>query len=283
MAWLTAAMAMAAAALMQAPQSESLGQDEITVLDEVSVEARTRAVLQEFVGGISVADGSDAQLARFDWRVCPGVLNMRLDIAQAVNDRIAGAALLLRLDVGEPGCRPNVVVIASRDVETVMPILLDSNHRAFGLYAGTVRGGGERLEDFRDTPRIVRWWHVTREVGNGGITSYTTTGATNLIAGAVIVVDLDRLPEVSVTALGDYIAMVALARLDPTHDVSGADTILNLFDPALDPESRPAGLTQFDVDYLDALYRAARDPHRSRRQESTIIWRMMRNRAPRVE
>ncbi|MDP2117219.1 MAG: hypothetical protein Q8J71_07465, partial [Brevundimonas sp.] len=66
----------------------------------------------------------------------------------------------------------------------------------------------------------------------------------------IIVVDLDRIDGVMLPQLADYLALVALAQVDPDGDTSRFSTILNLFD---DPEGSP-GLTGWDRAYLEALY-----------------------------
>lgn len=68
----------------------------------------------------------------------------------------------------------------------------------------------------------------------------------------VIIIDFSKVPaNIRMSALVDYAAFLALAQVNPEGDASGTDTILNLFH---EPEGM-TGWTQWDLDYLSALYR----------------------------
>ena len=63
----------------------------------------------------------------------------------------------------------------------------------------------------------------------------------------------------SLQQLGDYVAMVAMAQVDPDADTGRFDTILNLFN---DPATAPTGLTGWDRAYLEGLYDAGSQTYR---------------------
>ena len=74
-------------------------------------------------------------------------------------------------------------------------------------------------------------------------------------------------------ALPDYLAMTALAPINPHADFSDFDSILNLFTPA--PERRPAtGMTIWDQAYLQGLYSARPDAASARQHNAEIARRM---------
>jgi hypothetical protein len=91
---------------------------------------------------------------------------------------------------------------------------------------------------------------------------------------AIIVVDSNRASEVTIGALSDYLAMTALAQLNPDADVAEAPSILNLFSDA--PGPKPASLTSWDLAYLEGLYASAESSRNARHQERQIVRRMMR-------
>ncbi|MEQ1817500.1 MAG: hypothetical protein ABL871_02730 [Terricaulis sp.] len=92
----------------------------------------------------------------------------------------------------------------------------------------------------------------------------------NDLSYALIVVDARRVAEIPADAWMDYVALVALAQLDPGADTSGYPTVLNLF--ASNQTSRPTGLTPWDIAYLEALYRGR--PEQSSRQINSIARRI---------
>jgi hypothetical protein len=83
----------------------------------------------------------------------------------------------------------------------------------------------------------------------------------------LIVVDAQRVNGIPAAAWMDYVAFVALAQINPDAAPRSFPTILNLFSS---PQSAPASMSDWDVAYLDALYRATRTAPNSRRQRSEM-------------
>lgn len=251
---------------------------EATAVEEVVVFGRTEEVVRDFVQSLSVRDGYNGQLAQFDGWVCPGVVNMRPEYGRIVADRIGRVASLIGQTVGPPGCAANIMVIATSEADDLVPALTAAYPNIFVQHSYEQTGGRGRLRDFLASEAPVRWWHVMDERASAGpaparLVSHFSSATRSNIQGAMVVVDLGKMDQVHLEALGDYIAMVALARLDPDMDTSGAPTILNLFAGDGAP---PTEISEFDLAYLNALYSAPRDVAWGSMQERAIIWRMMR-------
>lgn len=103
--------------------------------------------------------------------------------------------------------------------------------------------------------------------------SRTRTNLRNEMSYTLVVVDARRVAGVSAQAWMDYVAMVALAQIDPNAQTTGYDTVLNLF---ASPSSPPAGLSAWDDAYLKAVYRARRDSG-GNRQITDVARRMDEN------
>lgn len=73
----------------------------------------------------------------------------------------------------------------------------------------------------------------------------------------VIIVDTQRIAEFPTSAVLDYVAMVALAQVNPAAQPQTAPSILNLFTAPI--EEVQLEMTDWDLAYLRGLYRAARD------------------------
>jgi hypothetical protein len=248
----------------------------ITELSPVTVEARsTEEVIQGFVANVSAVHERNGQVARFDGRICPGVVNLPESAAQVINDRIARAALIAGLSIGQPGCEPNVLVIATENSDRLAPQLMRDNRRAFAYHVSYQQRGPRLLDEFSRPGRTVRWWHMTQrdDFGHDAGSRLRAAHETDIFA-AMIVVDTSRLGPVTLNALGDYVALTALARLSPDADLQGLDTVLNLFE--LPPSERPAEMTAWDQAYLEALYSARGASVTSRFQFREIADRMLR-------
>jgi len=247
----------------------------VATLDEVVVEGRAlERMVREFVGEVSAPAGRRG-LARWHDRLCVGVVNMRSDLGQAVADRVSQVALDLGLDIGEPGCKANVFIVFTADGAALADAMVEKSRRAFRIGVGGMDRGSGALEEFRTVERPVRWWQISLPVnadtgqrairlpGDEGAPMINIFAASRLstqirddLKKAMIIVDVDRLGEVNLAQLADYLAFVTLVQVDPDAETAAWDTVLNLFD---DPAGVD-GLTEWDVSYLTSLYQVQDSP-----------------------
>ena len=287
-----------AAAPMQTPQQTPPPQDppaqaapvDPAAVDLGDVEVTGRpldSMIRSFVNEVAEPNRRRG-LARWEGNICVGVANLRAEPAQYIADRVSTIAGDLGLRPGDPGCAPNVIVIASDQPSALAEELTRERRRAFRMGGAGMDRGGDALEDFIASQAPVRWWQLSMPVNseNGaravrlpgeckascdsetGVASPNDYAPTiNVFAASrlstqivdelfrtVVILDVDQVSGVSTEQLAAYVAMVTLAQIDPEADTSGYATILNLFD---DPEATP-GLTDWDRAYLAGLYDAER-------------------------
>ena len=264
----------------------------------------TEEVVREFVGRLAISARGQNQLSRWDRRICPGVAGLQTRYAQFVNDRLAQRAIDVGLDVGEPGCTANVLIVVTPDPDAVARDLTRNRRQAMGYYQERLRStlGRTALAAFAASDAPVRWWHVSRTASAAGeeieepspsvlppsgntmfmlTMKYPTVMGRNAsrlgrqtrqdFGAAFVIVDANRLPGIDhdFAALADYVAMVTLAQVDPDAQTSGYPTILNLF--AQDGEAAPVrALTDWDIAYLRALYDVTREGRSASAQEGEI-------------
>lgn len=242
------------------------------------------------------------RLARWNDGICPAVVGRSQRHGEFLAERIAVEARDVGLEVGRPGCKPDVLVVLTRQPEAVARGLREGDRNLFAHLdkRGTVESGGgqQSLDAFIQTPRPVRWWHVATQTGADGrpmkfiqvlpdpgspvVPLIEGTGSSRLssltkedLTRAVIIVDATRLAGVTYEALGSYLAMVALAQLDPEADPKGLATIMTLFKDRDAGVTPPETLTAYDRAYLKGLY-AAPDNARSVHTQRGAIRRSLR-------
>lgn len=274
------AAALSAALTVAPPPSED------TTVDGVVVTAPRRGPdkqqLDAFVADVTVRSPT-GRLARWDRKICPGVTGLRPDYAQMMIDRIAETAFKVGLKVGEPGCKSNMIIVATDDSPTLAASLVKDYPDAFAKFEDGTSRGRPALERFVASGRPVRWWHVTRNVGADGQAyergaAIRTRAPSRLRATTrddfdrvIIVIDVQRTGVLRWKALSDYVAMVGLAQIDAEADTGGVPTILNMFaQREAGGASAATGLTDWDLAYLKGLYAARRDVPRGRRQEIDV-------------
>ena len=255
------------------------------VMDEVIVRGRRlseidddlRIYIDQFLEEVA-APTQGRGYARWQREVCVGVHNLERSAAQYVIDRISRLALEVGLEPGEPGCSPHVNVIFTTDAQQLAAEMVERNTRVFRPAGGELNTqlGRAALDEFIKSDKAVRWWHVNMPVdalqGTPAIETAQTAGTCGRahcppvinVAGpsrlhsgivdalqyVIIVVDGAKLRGTTWQQLGDYLAVVSLAQINPSTDPAPFDTILNLF-------SNPAaysGLTDWDRSYVQAIY-----------------------------
>lgn len=295
------AAALASLLVMSAPQQavSTPVQDptgRVVDLEDIVVEGRSvENLTRDFVGEVA-APARNRGLARWRNGVCIGVANLKGEAAQYIVDRVSTVAEDLGLRAGNPGCEPNVLIIATTDSNTFTEQFVDRRPRLFRVGGSGMDLGRSAFNRFITVERPVRWWNVSLPVDdNTGIGAFRIPGdinaqgapaapTQNVIASRLssqivddakrsfIIVDVDKIADVSITQLADYITFVALAQVDPDGDTSGYATILNVFD---DP-GQTQTLTNWDMAYLQGLYQTTRTRANTRSQRGEVVSAIVR-------
>ncbi|MBY0562803.1 MAG: hypothetical protein K2P58_01355 [Hyphomonadaceae bacterium] len=250
---------------------------------------RLQEIMREFVGELAETPRSEDQLATWGMRLCPGVIGLRdRDTAQRIVDRIAQRAIEVGLEVGDVGCRPNVIIFFSPDASVLANELSDNFKRLMNYFPdnNTSTLGRAAFERFVSSEAPVRWWSVTRTMSRDGL-DIEADGAARIsnpsrlrratrqdLDRVIVVVDVTRVNGRSTDSISDYLAMVSLAQIALDADVSSFPSILNFFNGG------PSTLTEWDTAYLSGLYGATRDARNSSQQEREIARSMADDLSP---
>ncbi|HYC67843.1 hypothetical protein [Brevundimonas sp.] len=266
-----------AMALTLASQQAPAPQDPLqapAVVDDVLVDGRRlEERVRAFVDEVA-APPRRRGIARWWDRVCFGVVNLQAVQAQSLIDRLSTVADEYGVRLAGPGCRPNVVVIFADDGQAMADAVVEAERPLFHLGVGGLDRGKVALERFRQSDAPVRWWHVSLPViGSTGERAIRMPGdfgpiyvpaeglvnhgrpITDVLNKVIVIVDAAKVEGVDGDQLAEYLAMVSLAQVDPDGDMTGYDTVLNLFAAS----TAPAGLTAWDRSYLEGLYQSRPD------------------------
>ena len=262
-------VALAALALIGTSQQTAPPQsDESRVGDIEVVGGRSlRQAIDVFTDSV-VAPPRGQNPARWHDFVCVGAVNLQRDAAQAIIDRVSQVALDIGLEIGEPGCSANILIVGTDDGPAMATAMVDYRPAIFRPgYSGAARSSLQ-LARFQQTEAPVRWWHVALPViADTGVIavrmpgedppvipggSLLRTEVRNDLGRAIIIVDFARAGSVSFEQLSDFVAMAAFAQIDPDADMSAFPSVLNVFG---DPGAA-SGLTDWDRAYLTGLYTA---------------------------
>ena len=275
----------------------SLGQDrnepDPTQLEDIVVEGTPiRDQIETFVDNIT-APPPGRGIARWYNRsgICVGVANLRREIAESIADRVSEIAIDLGLPAGSTGCSPNVVIIAADDASAMAGALVKRSPNAFRpFYAGAAQSN-RSLELFVSSDRPLRWWHVMMPVSieTGGLAvrlpgeiqtprirggGLLCSSIRNDLQRAYVIVDINQVEHLTIRQLSDYVAMVALAQIDPDADVETYRTILSVVSKSDDVKE----LTDWDRAYLTGLYGSELRQRNPNAQMGDVAGIMLRDR-----
>jgi hypothetical protein len=271
------------------PQSQSQAP---TSVEDVEVEGRRsiqtpREQTQDFVRETTTSSFG-ARPGRWRTTVCVRVSNFAPQASQYMIDRIADVTEALGLRSGEPGCTPNIYILATHDGQAQARNLVRRAPEAFRPRSIRTAPPRSAIARFESSEAPVRWWQNTQEMSvdssmpvaralEGNVDNVTVVdvrlpsrfrSTTRFdLANVFIILDISKMEGVSLTALSDYVAMISLAQIDPEGDFGGTDSILNLF--GSEPERK--GMSQWDLDYLSAIYTIENDLPDSRRDSMALV------------
>jgi len=276
-------IALAAAAVLAFQPAEPPKDDETVSGVVVTAPAKLdeKEAIKAFVENVA-ADSGNGRIARWDRKVCAGVAGVKPEYAQFIVDRIAATSLKVGLEVGEPGCKVNVLVVFTPDSDGFVKRALKNHPQAFSRYDLEMTAGRTALRRFQNSDAPVRWWHVTHRVTEDGtrynsgdqVQVYSTGRISSRTRDdfdrAIVVVDATRVGQVRFAALADYIAFVSLAQIDPDAAPDSGRSILSLFSDRAAGAEPQQSLTDWDTAYLTGVYTARRDTRNSDGQKRDI-------------
>jgi len=262
-------------------------------VDDIVVTGRPLAEeVERFVNGVTAPPPGRGP-ARWNDRsgICVGVVNLTPALAQAIADRVSYVADSMGVPTGAPGCSPNVTLVATDDAGALASEMIRRSPNAFRpRYSGAAHSE-DALRRFQADARPVRWWHVTMPVhadtgqaavrlpgdsqpryvkSPGGL----RTSIRNELVRAHIILDITQTQGLTSLQIADYIAMVALAQINPDASASGFDSILNVFEDPM----QVAEMTAWDRAYLHGLYGAELSASNVGAQQSAVSRSMLRTR-----
>jgi hypothetical protein len=231
--------------------------------------------VSQFVDAVSPRYLHDS-LARWGKPICPLVAGLPRDQGEFILARLSQIASAAKAPLAGEHCKPNLYVVV-----TAAPRELLKKWAARDKVFFSNPDGGGYFRDLIGSSRPIRVWYRTEfgsahgapispnslaagALGAGldslqlaniptvGIPTGTrlSRGAVQLFDHVAVIVDADRVRNVTVGELADYVAMVGLSQLNPDSDLA-VPSILRLFHGA---GHSPEKLSVWDEAYLSSLY-----------------------------
>lgn len=222
----------------------------------------------------------DGQVPRFDAPICTYVAGLPPSYARVAKQEMDRVASEAGLELGKPGCAPNLTLLVADDGAEAVAVLRKARP---ALFEGIDKKGRLALEHNPGPAWVWRNSEIKRadggpvrhiatfDFGGGAPPIPTADGAYTVehaemsrlkstfrvdLDSAFVVIETGATDGCTLAQLAGYAAMAGLApvSLDPGNASQGS--ILSLF-AAPSPELAPQGATEFDIGYLRGLYAGA--------------------------
>jgi hypothetical protein len=233
------------------------------------------------------------KLARWQSGICPMAVGLKPEFLKFITQRIRDAAVKAGTPVSaDPHCTPNIQIVFT----TTPQALLDNVKKNHPGFLGYYDGASQR-DRLAQVTHLVQAWYTTATqdaegqqsvdsgmtVGQGLALSYPCPppetgictiqlpsahaaavtgsrlgdGLRSSLYNVIIVADPARLVDYEMGALGDYMAMLALAQVGSLDICQQLPSVLNML--AKGCADKTNALTDNDFAYLKGLYRMAPD------------------------
>jgi hypothetical protein len=275
-------VAVLGVALATVARAQVAPSDSVTVTSQ-----KAREAINSFVTKLTSPTRLTGKIARWDVGICAGVTGVRPEAVRFIAQRMRETAARIGAPVnGEAGCKPNVHVAF-----TTTPQALLSHIRKTQSYLLGYADSEAKKDELATVTQPIQAWYTTQTRDLRGKTTFDSPKVTgvgndikipcdycpgkfmvipyaisaNAVTGGrlgdghrsvfynvIIVVDPNALLDQEMGTVGDHIAMLALAQIEPLKDCQPLPSIMNLFTPGC--ASRPTGMTAHDEGYLRGLY-----------------------------
>ena len=261
---------------------------------QVTIEARRQALedrVFHFVTALTAQVSSHRSLPRWYDEICPQVSGLPQTQREFVLGRMATIARAVGAPLARGKCETNLVVLfAGADAtKQVRKLLLGRASQLPASY--DVRADIPGLKEFVADPQPIRAWYETQLRDTSGILLQTRSlpGAVpslenDYILGShilmdyvesllsvLVVVDVRRMDGIGIGTAADCAAVLGLAKINPSADVAGTDSVLQLFTAPAEGKTL-SQLGTWDVAFLKALYSTAQA---GKKQRQVIVRSMM--------
>jgi hypothetical protein len=219
--------------------------------------------IRDFVGALTRSAPMTGQISRFEDAICPAAYGLSQPVRETIVNRMRQVAAYVGLRIANAGCRPNLVLMVTRDKRAFLGQLADRYPQYFDEDDYTPR-------KVIAQPGPVSAWQATIELnadgqpltvqGGFGVNRTTrsqsriTASTRPVFTAAAVVVESDALTGLSTIQLADYALMRGLARTDPHRLPANAPpSILTAIEAPMGSEV-PVTITRWDLGFLRGLY-----------------------------
>jgi hypothetical protein len=260
-------LALAPAAAQPAPKNDPELETVIVTAPKIHAGVTPGAIAHDFIRSYAAPTVLRDAIARWQVGICAQFLGVAPQFAEVMETRLRTIAGQAAAPLKNKGCRPNLLVVFTPQPQAYLDALHARNVDLLGYHGAT-----------RVTHPIQAWYEtgITDLDGNtwvdqerSGLGDVATGGAPHMHVGGwrfradltsdlinvTILVDTQKTATYLVGEIADYVALMALSRMDDYDDCQLVPSIANLLSSNCDDKQKPLQITATDIAYLRGVYK----------------------------
>ena len=240
------------------------------------------AIIHNFVSTFSVTSATAGVITRWRTAICPTVVGLTPQFNDVVLQDLRKVAGLVGAAAKPDSCKPNIIITFTGEPEALLTAAKEKNPYILGTGASrnstmthpvqawygtaTVDLRGNVFTDSDDigmTNPPGKGFNTLPMAGVGGVPTVAREGSLirdgmgSTFSTVFIVVDLKKVGTVPLSAIADYVTMLALAQTDSYDRCEPLPSISNLMAQGCAADKQSNAITQSDIAFLRGVYKTA--------------------------
>ena len=258
-----------------APAADAIEDHNVII---VTGEKQRKKKISNFIkSAVNVKNG---QYARFNSSICAVAMGFNEQYNRVIEDRMRAVTKAADVRTGEPGCKPNMAIVAAKGSQDFIGTMRKKHPNAFGNLSIPAR---DRIMNGKGPAYV---WNTTYAIGSAGSRNSSPGGGTGSSSSsldgfgsgggapsfsgsnsrintsivrdinmAIVVIEKEALLGINLRQIADYGVMRLLANTDEPSEANLSErSILTLFSDRAEGYEAPQSVTAWDLALLKALY-----------------------------
>jgi hypothetical protein len=236
--------------------------------------------IHNFVSTFAVTSPIAGVITRWREAICPGTIGLTAQFNDTVTARLRKVAEMVGAKLKGAPCKPNIIITFTSEPEALLTAAKERNPYILGTGASRNYAMTHSIQAWYGTATVDLRGNVTPDTDDLGMTnppgkgfgmlpmagvggvptmaregSLIRDGMGSTFSSVFIVVDLKKVRDAPLSAIADYVTMLALAQTEAYDSCEPLTSISNLMAGSCAAEKKSAAMTPSDIAFLRGIYK----------------------------
>jgi hypothetical protein len=240
------------------------------------------AIIHNFVSTFSVTSATAGVITRWHAAICPTVVGLTPQFNDVVLQDLRKVAGMVGAAAKAAGCKPNIIITFTGEPDALLTAAKEKNPYILGTGASRNFTMTHPVQAWYGTATMDLRGNVTQDsddigmtnppgkgfgtlpmAGVGGVPTVAREGSlirdgmASTFSTVFVVVDLKKVGAAPLSAIADYVTMLALAQTDSYDRCEPLPSISNLMADGCSADKKVTAITPSDIAFLRGVYKTA--------------------------